>query len=105
MMPHLTRDQVDAARSALAAGAGLPEALDAVSKDYVGIRDVMDIGGQIRHALAGAGPFLQPLLDDPAVTDVLVNGTKGIWIDRGRGLERVSDLDNIYDEARSVFIR
>ncbi len=100
MMPHLTRDQVDAARSALAAGAGLPEALDAVSKDYVGIRDVLDIGGQIRHALAGAGPFLQPLLDDPAVTDVLVNGTKGIWIDRGRGLERVSDLDNIYDEAR-----
>ena len=100
MMPRLTRDQVDAARSALAAGAGLPEALDAVSKDYVGIRDVLDIGGQIRHALAGAGPFLQPLLDDPAVTDVLVNGTKGIWIDRGRGLERVSDLDNIYDEAR-----
>ena len=100
MMPRLTRDQVDAARSALAAWAGLPEALDAVSKDYVGIRDVLDIGGQIRHALAGAGPFLQPLLDDPAVTDVLVNGTKGIWIDRGRGLERVSDLDNIYDEAR-----
>jgi pilus assembly protein CpaF len=34
------------------------------------------------------GP-LQPLVDDPAVTDVLVNGADGVWVDRGDGLERV----------------
>jgi pilus assembly protein CpaF len=34
------------------------------------------------------GP-LQPLVDDPAVTDVLVNGADGVWVDRGRGPERV----------------
>jgi pilus assembly protein CpaF len=34
------------------------------------------------------GP-LQPLVDDPAVTDVLVNGVEGVWVDRGEGLERV----------------
>ncbi len=34
------------------------------------------------------GP-LQPLVDDPAVTDVLVNGGDGVWVDRGQGPERV----------------
>ncbi len=46
---------------------------------------------RLRHHLSaevfGAGP-LEPLLRDPDVTDVLVNGTRGVWIDRGRGLER-----------------
>jgi pilus assembly protein CpaF len=36
--------------------------------------------------LPGAGP-LTPLLIDPAVTDVLVNGVD-VWLDRGRGMER-----------------
>jgi pilus assembly protein CpaF len=35
------------------------------------------------------GP-LQPFVDDPAVTDVLVNGADGVWVDRGAGPERVS---------------
>lgn len=37
--------------------------------------------------LAGAGP-LTPLLLDPEVTDVLVNGEE-VWVDRGHGLVRV----------------
>jgi len=50
--------------------------------------------GQLRavlHALqseiVGAGP-LEPLLHDPLVTDVLVNGPAEVWVDRGDGLER-----------------
>lgn len=35
----------------------------------------------------GAGP-LQHLLDQPGVTDVLVNGPDQIWVDRGQGLLR-----------------
>lgn len=35
----------------------------------------------------GMGP-LQPMLDDPDVSDVLVNGPHEVWIDRGSGLER-----------------
>ncbi|MEJ5867497.1 TadA family conjugal transfer-associated ATPase [Pseudokineococcus sp. 5B2Z-1] len=38
-------------------------------------------------ALVGAGP-LQVLLDEPGVTDVLVNGPEEVWVDRGRGLRR-----------------
>ncbi|MFL6077165.1 MAG: TadA family conjugal transfer-associated ATPase [Mycobacteriales bacterium] len=41
----------------------------------------------VRAEIDGAGP-LAPLLDDPAVTDVLVNGPDDVWIDRGGGLER-----------------
>jgi pilus assembly protein CpaF len=33
------------------------------------------------------GP-IQPLLDDPDVSDVLVNGRDDVWVDRGMGLEK-----------------
>lgn len=36
----------------------------------------------------GAGLIVQPLLDDPTVTDVLINGEVDIWVDRGRGVQR-----------------
>jgi pilus assembly protein CpaF len=36
----------------------------------------------------GAGP-LGPLLLQPSVTDILVNGPRDVWVDRGDGLERV----------------
>lgn len=38
--------------------------------------------------VSGTGP-LQVYLDDPAVTDVLVNDYNDAWIDRGAGLERI----------------
>ncbi|MSX75514.1 MAG: CpaF family protein, partial [Actinobacteria bacterium] len=57
------------------------------------------------HALAvelvGLGP-IQMLIDDPAVTDVLVNGPGEVWIERNGRLERsgvIADKDLI---ARSI---
>ena len=47
---------------------------------------VLDLVQSLRRDLVGAGP-LQQLLDDPAVTDVLVNGPQAVWVDRGLGLE------------------
>ncbi|MCV2394901.1 TadA family conjugal transfer-associated ATPase [Actinotalea sp. M2MS4P-6] len=41
----------------------------------------------VRSELSGAGP-LQALVDEPGVTDVLVNGPTEVWVDRGEGLER-----------------
>jgi pilus assembly protein CpaF len=49
---------------------------------------LLEVADALRAELVGAGP-LEPLLADPEVTDVLVNGPDGVWIDRGRGLERV----------------
>jgi pilus assembly protein CpaF len=48
---------------------------------------VLDLVASLRQDLVGAGP-LEPLLRDPAVTDVLVNGPRDVWIDRGDGLLR-----------------
>ena len=47
---------------------------------------VLRMAGRVRDHLVGAGP-LAPLLADPEVTDVLVNGVQ-VWVDRGRGLHR-----------------
>lgn len=46
---------------------------------------VLSLVTELCAELAGVGP-LQPLLEDPAVTDVLVNGPQEVWIDRGDGL-------------------
>jgi pilus assembly protein CpaF len=50
---------------------------------------VLDLAREAESELAGAGP-LQPLLQEPDVTDVLVNGPDSVWIDRGAGLERAA---------------
>jgi pilus assembly protein CpaF len=49
---------------------------------------VLRLADQVHADLVGAGP-LAPLLADPEVTDVLVNGTD-VWVDRGHGLRRVA---------------
>lgn len=51
---------------------------------------VIELVELLRRDLVGAG-VLQPLIDDPTVTDVLVNGPNAVWIDDGHGL-RVTDL-------------
>jgi len=43
----------------------------------------------IGDELTGLGP-LAPLLADPAVTDVLVNGPTDVWVERGGSIERAN---------------
>ncbi|PNI09023.1 secretion system protein E [Arthrobacter sp. AFG7.2] len=43
---------------------------------------------RISAELNGLGP-LQGLTRDPAVTDIFVNAPDSVWVDRGRGIERV----------------
>ena len=52
----------------------------------------------LRARQRGMDPPLARLLDDPAVTDVLINGTQA-WVDRGGGLVRLDA--GIRDEADS----
>ncbi|NDL57763.1 TadA family conjugal transfer-associated ATPase [Phytoactinopolyspora mesophila] len=49
---------------------------------------VLEVTDTLRAEISGAGP-LEPLLRTDGVTDVLVNGTAGTWVDRGDGPERV----------------
>ncbi len=86
---ELTRVGADASPAAVAAAARSAGIV-------LGDRGLLDVVDALRADTVGAGP-LEPLLADPEVTDVLVNGTAGVWVDRGRGVERVrADLG---DEA------
>jgi pilus assembly protein CpaF len=51
--------------------------------DHAAVLDVVDT---LRRDTTGAGP-LEPLLRDPDVTDVVVNGAGAVYVDRGAGLE------------------
>ena len=54
----------------------------------VGDATVLAVHEALRRDVVGAGP-LDPLLRLADVTDVLVNGPERVYVDRGRGLERV----------------
>ena len=51
---------------------------------------VLDTVESLRRHSVGAGP-LEPMLHEPGVTDVLVNGSNQVFVDRGAGLE-LTDL-------------
>lgn len=52
----------------------------------LGTAGTLEAVERIRAELAGLGP-LQPLVKDPAVTDIFVNGAESVWVDRGAGAE------------------
>lgn len=58
----------------------------------------------LRRSSVGAGP-LEPLLNMPDVTDVLVNGADQVFIDRGFGLESVDVRFGSDEEVRRLATR
>ncbi|SBT50906.1 TadA family conjugal transfer-associated ATPase [Micromonospora auratinigra] len=60
---------------------------------------LLRVADRVHDDLVGAGP-LAPLLADPSVTDVLVNGVR-VWVDRGHGLHQVAvPLGTVADVRR-----
>lgn len=47
---------------------------------------ILELVRTLRQDLVGAGP-LEPLMQVPGTTDVIVNGPREVWVDRGGGLE------------------
>lgn len=88
-------DLVDRVRARLAVEGGAPtpaRVAAALRDEGGGLRgdvEVLDVLRALQLEISGAGP-LAPLLADPLVTDVLVNGPGDVWVDRGDGLERAS---------------
>jgi len=90
-LPGLTaRVRERLARSGNAADAAV--VADAVREEartvVLGPAALRSLAARTHQDLVGLGP-LAPLLADPSVTDVLVNGADEVWVDRGAGLERV----------------
>jgi pilus assembly protein CpaF len=75
-------------RLASGAGASTPVEVEAAVREcgaVLGSRALAEVVRAVRADVWGAGP-LQHLVDDPEVTDVLVNGPRDVWVDRGAGL-------------------
>ena len=78
-------------RARLAAGEPLPQALAEIPALYT--EELANMRSRVRTELAGAGITIVPLLEELETTDVLVNGVGQVWVDRGRGLEKVPVAD------------
>jgi pilus assembly protein CpaF len=61
-----------------------------------GATTLLEVADTLRSELGGAG-VLDPLLREPGVTDVLVNGPGPVWVDRGHGPQAAAVV--IPDEA------
>lgn len=87
----MTETLLDAVRQRLAQSgaaptpAGVAAALRAQGR-LLGDAEVLGAADELRGELVGTG-VLEPLLADPAVTDVLVCAPDRVWVDRGGGLE------------------
>ena len=85
-----TRELVERVRRRLA---DEPARLDELLRaEFDGIVDDVSFDAlrrDVEAELHGAGP-LEPLVATPGVTDVLVNGPREVWLDRGLGLERAA---------------
>jgi pilus assembly protein CpaF len=60
---------------------------------------LLDLARRLRDEIVGTGA-LEPLLADPSVSDVVVNGPEAVFVDRGEGLEpcravRFADPDDL----------
>lgn len=70
----------------------------------LGDTEVLGVVGALRSELVGAGP-LEPLLADPQVTDILVNGPDEVYIDRGQGLEFIAIRTGDEQAIRRLAVR
>ncbi|MDK6630499.1 hypothetical protein QP224_10120, partial [Actinotignum timonense] len=86
----VARNRGDLARTRreLARGVSVPGVLYAVAPHAIEIKHVLGAARDINAVARGWGPHLRRVIEDPTVTDILINGGTGVWLDRGTGLER-----------------
>ncbi|RAO29704.1 putative conjugal transfer protein [Micromonospora saelicesensis] len=82
------RQRIAAATTPVTAAAIVSAVRAEPAAAVLGDTAMLRIADRVRDDLVGAGP-LAPLLADPEVTDVLVNGVR-VWVDRGSGLHQVA---------------
>jgi pilus assembly protein CpaF len=84
-----------------------PAALAAALRDeapMAGVTAWLEAADTLRSEIAGAG-VLEPLLREPGVTDVLVNGAGPVWVDRGEGARRTATVIPDEASARRLAVR
>jgi pilus assembly protein CpaF len=112
MIEAITAGVLSRLRGGLAVGAVPSEAelvalVGAASAEVgrvLGSADVLAVTARVKAELWGLGP-LQPLIEQPGTTDVLVNGPGEVWLDRGTGLTRVPCALTTEEEVRALAVR
>ncbi len=100
---------VDAVRRAVlagevqATGAAFADAVGS-SGMLLGSEGILSALDTVRAELKGLGP-LEPLLEDEAVTDILVNGPDDVWVDGSAGLRRVELAFSRDEDVRALAVR
>jgi pilus assembly protein CpaF len=83
---------------------GMVRAAAADTGRLLGADDVLAVTDRVKAELWGLGP-LQPLVETPGATDVLVNGPEEVWLDRGTGLARVQCALGTEPDVRALAVR
>ncbi|MFE0527624.1 TadA family conjugal transfer-associated ATPase [Micromonospora parva] len=94
------RQRIAAATTPVTAAAIVSAVRAEPTAAVLGDTAMLRIADRVRDDLVGAGP-LAPLLADPEVTDVLVNGAR-VWVDRGSGLHQVAVPLGSVDDVRRL---
>ncbi|MEU9510470.1 TadA family conjugal transfer-associated ATPase [Micromonospora sp. NPDC048170] len=94
------RQRIAAAAAPVTAAAIVSAVRAEPTAAVLGDTAVLRMADRVHDDLVGAGP-LAPLLADPEVTDVLVNGVR-VWVDRGRGLHQVAVPLGTVDDVRRL---
>lgn len=98
---------LDRVRARVGVGEPLEVAVEAAARSsgvVLGSSALVSTSRTVRDELFGAGP-LQAFLDDPDVTDVLVNGPRDVWVERaGRLIRTALDLGSDSD-VRALAVR
>lgn len=79
---HINRDP----RLLVASGTAPAEVIRRESAPTAGTAQLLGNLAAMNSQLSGFGPHLAALLQDPQVTDVLINGPQQVWVDSGSGL-------------------
>jgi pilus assembly protein CpaF len=112
MIEAITAGVLARVRGRLAIGAAPDDAelmtlVGAASADVgrvLGAADMLAVTGRVKAELWGLGP-LQPLIEQPGATDVLVNGPGEVWLDQGAGLARVPCGLDREEDVRALAVR
>ncbi len=88
---------------AISGGEALEDAVASLKPAGVGLEEISASLEELEARLNGLGEVLSPLLHLPGITDILVNSTQ-VWVDCGKGVERVDTEFAAEEEARALAI-
>jgi len=71
------------------------------TKYHISIKDRLELGRQIFHSMRKLD-ILQDLLEDPGITEIMVNGPENIFIERRGRLSKISQCFESEDSLRNV---